>query len=220
MYVCNNRMFSLHFSYKEARNNNSDDVITTINLWNDVSPPLPLRPRPNLKRASQMSDYYMNEGEDPEKPYCSIPPYISMASHSAHEQLRVSSARTTSENHYSHLYDRSSRHIYDNMPDDAEGNTTDEEYVHIFDDPGHLLNNQIPNSSTNEQLSNTNDETESYEYMNAWEEENSEDRMSNNGYIHIIDGAPESAAHSESNCTVTEKPELSAHSTYDRLASQ
>jgi hypothetical protein len=70
------------------------------------------------------------------------------------------------------------------------------------------LSNQILNSSTNKHFSSTNDEAESYEYMNAQEKEDSEGRKSNNGYIHIINSAPESAAHCESNCTVTEEPKL------------
>ena len=203
------RMFFSHFSYKEA--GNSDDAITTINLWNDVSPPLPLGPRPNLKRASQSSDYYMNEGEDPEKPYCSIPPYISMASHSAHEQLREYSAEQRSKNHYSHLYDRSSQHVYDNLPDDSEVEMPDDGYVKIPDDLAHA----------DKVSTNSNDgETESYEYMNAQKMEDLEDRTSHDGYIQVIDSAQESAAHCESNSTATDEPKPNADSTYDRLASQ
>ena len=153
----------------------------------------------------------MNEGEDPEQPYCSIPPYISMASHSAHEHLRIPAADKRSENHYSYLYDGSSQHVYDNLPDDSEVKTPDEEYVKIPDDLSHADKTSTTSS---------NRETESYEYMSAQKMEDSEDKTSIDGYIQIIDSALESAAQCECNSTATDELKPNANSTYDRLASQ
>ena len=50
--------------------NASEGESSISRLWPSVPPPLPLRPM--INHRSMDSDYYMNEGMDPEKPYIPI----------------------------------------------------------------------------------------------------------------------------------------------------
>ena len=90
------------------------------------------------------TDYYMNEGMDPEKLYTSIPDYTRMAtSYPAH----TLHADTTSDNQSIPISDQTAGHEYDTVPGDRKDHTSDDEYVHIPDtetQPPHREDNTAP----------------------------------------------------------------------------
>lgn len=189
----------------------SDDAIATINvsIADNFPPPLPLGPRPNLNRVSQTSDYYENEGEAPEKPYHSIPPYLKM------DSLQLNT-----------LISHSSNNVYDTISDDDSTSNADEEYIII---PNDQLRNQEAHVEVNDdKLSNH------HEYVNGPGVEVSEERMSNadslDEYIQMASSSvheAENEAVSSGKCqefisTTLDKPNNTPVqcTTYDRLASQ
>ena len=217
------------------------NTVTTINLWNDFSPPLPPRPNERFKRVSQTSDYYMNEGMGPEKQYASISPYTSMASFPTHDHLELPKTNMRGGQH------ESSYHVYDMPPEEPEHrvNLPDDEYVHIPSHPAH--NNEGnnvaygDNTSTNNeyiQVSSGNEGKENHDYINTYTTgETGDDRTSNNEYVHIPDGIQDPIPHHYDNIpredditrhnmatsTSPDEPKAnkgSTNPTYDRLFSQ
>ena len=149
-----------------------DDTLATIKVWSeDFPPPLPSGPRPNVRRVSQNSEYYMNEGEDPEKPYQSIPPYLSMAGFSAHQHLHPPPAR----NNYVNF---PAEHTYDTVSDEgkvSKATTPEEEYVLIPDG----------NCEGYVEVTGKINEAEDHNYINTREIEDSDsaEKTSNNEYV-------------------------------------
>lgn len=143
-------------------------------------------------RSSHISDYYMNEGMDPEKPYTSIPPYTSMASYPVHQHLQLPVANTS----YSHL----PHHAYDTVLD-CNDNKADS--VHNPNDPTHFreenvatghIGNEENVSTQNEYIQICRDgKTESHEYINVHPTEDSKDRSSDDEYVPIPDSTQESS---------------------------
>ena len=199
-----------------------DTGVSSITVWSDdISPPVPSGPRPNMHRVSQNSaEYYMNEGEDPEKPYQSIPQYLSMASFSAHQCLQVT-------------YLNPAKHVYDAVPDEGKAATPEEEYVFIPSGPdgdhGENNNNEYV------EMSGKSDEVDR-KYMNAGEAQNSDlaENLSNNEYV-VVPGTTQRptsptnilatgdnsspADHRQQPDSSILPPENQDH-TYDKLSSQ
>ena len=150
--------------------------------WSGFSPPLPPGPRPNLHRVSQNSEYYMNEGEDPDTPYQSIPPYLSMASFSAHSHLQLPSVG----NHYQNY---ATGHMYDTVSDEvktSEVATPDDEYVLVPNGP--LGKQEGVDNEYVKMSSNNGEESENNNYVNSLDEiedSDSAENTSNNEYVPI-----------------------------------
>ena len=146
-----------------------DTGVSSITVWSDdFSPPVPSGPRQNLHRVSQNSaEYYMNEGEDPEKPYQSIPPYLSMASFSAHQCLQVTYLNPANGA----------------VPDEGKTAKPEEEYVFIPSGPDG--NNDENNNNEYVEMSGKSDEVEDRKCMNTGEAQNSDsaENLSNNEYV-------------------------------------
>lgn len=109
-----------------------------MNLWNDFSPPLPPRPNERIRRVSQTSDYYMNDGMGPEKQYSYISPYTSMASF---PNITFTGDNTSANNEYiqiSNGNEDKQYHDYINAPttgeiENQDDKTSNNEYVYIPD---------------------------------------------------------------------------------------
>ena len=156
-------------------------TVPTIHLWSDFSPPLPTGPRPNLRRASQNSEYYVNEGEDPEKPYQSIPPYVIMASNfSGHQRLQPPPALNQYINH------SATDHVYDTVSDEEEmtskAATPEEEYV-LF--PNRVSERQEGVKNDYVKMSSGTEKAEEQDFINSCEVQDSDsaEKMSNNEYV-------------------------------------